>query len=103
MLCLDGMSTSGEPPKLRDVFRKLLPLASQWKTIGVLLDIPKHVLSKIQSDEEGVNDRLHEMLSEWLKQVDPPPTWKDLADAVDVVDQQKAKEIREQCVDLHVT
>ena len=69
----------------------------------MLLGIPKHVLDKIQSDEEGVEDRLQEMLSEWLKQVDPAPTWKDLADAVDVVDQQKAKEIREQCVDLHIT
>ena len=74
----------------------MLSLSSQWKTIGGLLGIPKHVLDKIQSDEEGVEDRLHEMLSQWLKQVDPPPTWKDLADAVNRVDQQKAKEIRQQ-------
>ena len=62
----------------------------------------KHVLDKIQSDEEGVEDCLREMLSQWLNQVDPPPTWKDLADAVDAVDPKKAKEIREQydCVDV---
>ena len=59
-----------------------------------------HTLDKIKNDEEGVDDRLREMLFEWLKQVDPPPSWKDLADAVDNVDKQKAKEIRDQCVDI---
>ena len=58
-----------------------------------------HVLDKIQSDNEGVENRLQEMLSIWLKQVDPP-RWKDIADAVDNVDKQKAKEIRDQCVDI---
>ena len=82
------------------MFRKLLPLAFHWKTIGTLLDIPQHVLNRIQRDESGVNDCLRVMLSEWLKQVDPPPRWKDLADAVDDVDKQKAKEIRDQCVDI---
>ena len=93
---------SGRPPELRDAFMTLLPLAFQWKTIGIILRIPKHVLDKVQSDEEGINNCLQEMLSQWLKQVDPAPTWKDLANAVDVVDQKKAKEIREQydCVDV---
>ena len=78
------------------MLRKLLPLSSRWKTIGALLEIPTHVLDKIQSNEEGVEGRLQEMLSEWLKQVDPAPTWKDLADAVDDLDKKKAKEIRDQ-------
>ena len=40
------------------------------------------------------------MLSEWLKKIDPPPTWEALADAVETVDPIKAKEIRAQCVDV---
>ena len=82
------------------MFRRLLPLAPHWKNIGTLLDIPKHVLNRIQSDEDGVKSCLREMLSEWLDQVDPPPRWKDLADAVDDLDKQKAKEIRDQCIDI---
>ena len=80
--------------KLRDVFAVLHPLATQWKTIGILLGIQKHVLDRIKNDEAGVNDRLQEMLSEWLKQVNPPPTWEDLANAVEEIDQSKAQEIR---------
>ena len=40
------------------------------------------------------------MLSEWLKQTDPSSTWSALADAVEMVDQSTAKEIRENCVDI---
>jgi hypothetical protein len=35
------------------------------------------------------------MLSEWLKQIDPPPTWTALAEAVEVIDESKAQRLRE--------
>lgn len=87
-------TTADNKFKLKNTFTLLLPLATQWKTIGTLLGIEKHILDKIKSDEDGVNDRLQEMLSEWHKQIDPLPTWRDLAKAVERVDPQKAKEIR---------
>ena len=62
--------------------------------------IEKHVLDKIESDKQRVNDCLLEMLSEWLKQVDPPPTWNDIADAVERVDLLKAEEIRKRSIDI---
>ena len=76
------------------MFKKLFPLAKDWKTIGCLLGVERHVLDSIKRDEEGVRDCLNAMLSEWLKQVDPPPTWTDIVDAVEEVDSSKAKEIR---------
>ena len=39
-------------------------------------------------------DCLREMLSWWLKQVTPPPTWAELVDAVEQIDESKAKELR---------
>jgi hypothetical protein len=84
------------------VFDKLLPLATHWKSIGTLLGVSKPVLDKIKSDEEGANDRLQEMLSEWLKQIDPPPTWTALAAAVEKIDSSKAVEIRKYCLDMPV-
>ena len=86
--------TAGDTPKLKDVFNELLDLASHWKTIGTLLGLESRLLDKIKSDEEGAHDRLQKMLSEWLKQADPPPTWKDITDAVERVDTTKAQEIR---------
>ena len=49
----------------------------------------------IKRDEEGVKDCLQAMLSEWLKQVHPQPTWTDIVDAVEEVDSSKAEEIRQ--------
>ena len=91
-----GMSVLlDDKPKLRDAVKKLLPLSKDWKTIGVLLGVEKHILDKVKRDEEGVTDCLQEMLSEWLNQVDPPPTWKDLVEAVEAMNPAKAEEIRQ--------
>ena len=84
---------------MKDVFRLLLPLASSWKNIGVLLGLSEDILDQINHDEQGVQNCLRKTVSCWLKQVNPPPRWKDLADAVDNIDPLKAQEIRNQCCD----
>ena len=89
LLCID------EKPQLRDVYKELFPLSTDWKSIGTLLGISKNVLDRIRDDNDGVNDRLQEMLAVWLKQIDPLPTWKQLADEVEVIDPTKARKIRE--------
>ena len=83
-----------DKPKFRDAFRNLLSLANKWRTIGALLGVERHVLESIKKDEDGVDDCLQAMLSAWLKQIDPLPTWKELSDAVEKVDVDKALEIR---------
>ena len=89
---------------LSNVFKDLLPLAADWKNIGALLGIKEHILAKIRADETSVRDCLREMISEWLKQVEPPPTWAALADAVENLDKSKAQEIRANHVDVdHVS
>ena len=94
MVCHCVFLTADEKPKMRDVFRDLLPLAHEWSTIGILLGVRKHILERIKADENGARNRLQGMLSEWLKQVDPEPTWASLVEVVESVDQQKAREIR---------
>ena len=89
----------GGKPEFKIVFKELYSLATQWKTIGALLGISKPVLDKIKSDEERADDRLQEMLSEWLKQTDSPPTWTKLADAVEIINKSKAQKLREHCLD----
>ena len=100
MLSIIVIIIAGDKPKLKDVFKELLPQATEWKTIGTLLGIEEHILDKIKCDEEGARDRLQKMLSEWLKQADPLPTWKELADAMEAVDALKAKELRSRSADI---
>lgn len=67
--------------------------ASRWKDIGVFLGIADGPLDTIEADHKGVMGCLRELLSLWLKQVDPPPTIKALAEAVKLINPRKAEEI----------
>ena len=40
------------------------------------------------------------MLSEWLKMIDPPPTWTALAEAMEMIDESKAEKLREHYLDI---
>ena len=53
---------------------------------------------EIKRNEDGVNECLQEMLSEWLGC--PVPTWIDLADAVESVDSSLALKIRARIADV---
>ena len=64
----------------------LLPVAADWQNIGVFLNISDADLEQIESDYSGCKDCVREMIRKWLKQVNPAPTWKYLAEAVELVD-----------------
>ena len=91
---LHDITVTDSTPKLNAAFKKLLPLAEKWKTIGILIGLESHILENIKKDEEGVQNCLGKMLSEWLKIADPPPTWKDIIDAVQAVDPSRAEEMK---------
>jgi hypothetical protein len=82
-------------PTLPVAFKELLPVAASWKSIGTLLGIAPHLLDNIEGNERKVEDSLREMLSKWLKQVTPKPTWAALADAVEPFNETIAHQIRE--------
>lgn len=72
----------------------LLPEAKNWHNIGIMLDIPEPTLERIEADyHDDCQQSLREMIKSWLKQVDPTPTWKDLADAVHEFNPSLAKKI----------
>ena len=78
----------------------LLPEAKNWQIIGTFLDIPETILDRIEADHPN-NCYLcvKELIKAWLKQVDPPPSWKNLAEAVHVLNPILAKKVRETTVD----
>ena len=70
-----------------------LPIASNWKVIGALLGISSDILSRIASNEAGVENRLFAMLNE-LSCRRLPPTWEALAEAVKHFNPDLAERIR---------
>ena len=63
--------------------------------VGALLGLKMATLERIQNKEHDVRSCLLAMLSQLSKQqIDPPPTWAALAEAVEEVDPSIAKHIR---------
>ena len=73
-------------PKLSTCLKFLLPEAKHWHNIGSLLEISETTLEQIEADYPGgCQQCVREMIKSWLKQVNPPPSWKDLAKAVWII------------------
>ena len=84
-----------KPLTLSALFRELLPLATSWQTIGENLKIPSEILSTIGIDcQYRGRDCLREMLDEWLKMIEPLPTWEQLVQAVMPIDKEKAETLQ---------
>ena len=102
----------GDQLTLIKAFREVVHLPRNWYTLGLLLNVPKSSLSTIRRNNPEYHDRLifttenpydvdrlYETLQEWLNQTDSPPTWHELAEAVEPLYRHTAQEIRQRyCV-----
>ena len=74
-------------------------MRAKWKNIGIQLDIHMGTLNVVDERCRGDPDKsLPDMLDHWLKQVDPPPSWEALAEALEsapVGEGRLAEEIRQ--------
>ena len=59
----------------------LLPLANEWESIGFCLELIDFEDS-VKASAKTAPSSLKETLKLWFNHVDPPPTWKELAEAV---------------------
>jgi len=68
---------------LSEVRGALYEARAKWYDIGVELKLSPGTLTSIGKDYHGVAEYLREVCSEWLKCIDPPPTWEALAEALE--------------------
>ena len=74
-----GPLTTGDLKKVRN---SVWDARAKWYDIGIELEIDVSVLEAIKSDNDDVALCLTTMLTGWLKQTTPSPTWEALADAL---------------------
>ena len=69
-----------------------------WKLFGVMLKIQLSFLNNIAAKyPHGPGNCLMEVLEQWLKRVNPPPSWKVLTEALQILGEEKlACELEEQ-------
>ena len=90
--CVIGLH---ERPTLHNAHVAIREIAHDWRNIGRNLKLTNHWLKEIYLDSNRTaNDCLLSMLKIWLKRAIPPPTWEELAKAVENTDQTIARKIR---------
>ena len=90
-------SRDTNPPKLPSALKLVFPLASKWHNLGVFLGLDEGRLNTIRHNcKNEAEDCLREVLSAWIKQVDPPPSWSALAVAVETFNPSIAEKIKQQ-------
>ena len=76
-----------------------MPLASNWKTLGTLLNLKDSDLDIIQANNHNQSvECLRETLSLLLRQTEPTCTWQDVAGAIELLNPKKAEDIRDKFV-----
>ena len=76
------MSTRLTSKDLKDIQNVLWDAQKKWFNIGIQLGLDSVKLEAIKCNCTDVEDRFTKMLSEWLVQVDPEPTWDRLVSAL---------------------
>lgn len=72
-------------PLFTQLVKELLKvIAAEWEDIGLFLHIEEGVLAAVKADLPGDCQKcFRRMLKIWLKQVNPPPTWSAIIEAID--------------------
>ena len=65
------------------VRKELLDVSHKWLDIGLELKLRVGTLERLRHQYPDTSTCLREMVLEWLKEVDPPPTWEGLACALE--------------------
>ena len=80
-------------------------MADKWNPIGIYLETSECQLNAIDAKHHGDPQKcLVAMLTEsWLPQVNPPPTWQEIAEAVEFVGYPDvAQKLRDKFCDRHI-
>ena len=80
-------------------------MADKWNLIGIYLEIPEGQLNAIDAKHRGDPQKcLMAMLTEsWLPRVSPPPTWEEIAEAVEFVGYPDvAQKLRDKFCECHI-
>ena len=92
--------TSLDKLTLKYLMKELHPKVSdKWDDIGIELEVDDKLLVQIKKDYPGNSKQcLKEVLREWLRTSNPPPSWEAIAQVVaDVGDEELAAELRSKC------
>ena len=72
-----------QKPELPDVYRLTLPISSNWNRIGSELRVSFNFRKGLKSNNQSNDDRLEDVLHQWLQSATTPPTWLQFLSALE--------------------
>jgi len=83
------ISSTAVTPALKELSNAVDSVVN-WFSLGVKLELERHMLIQIEKDHRGDNERCkYEMLDRWLRNA-KQPTWKAMADALCLIGEHQA-------------
>lgn len=83
---------------LERLLRLLGEAQNEYYNLGLHLKLRPHILKTIEHDYSSTKRRFTETLMEWLKMINPQPSWKGLIHALALIGRKDmAMEISKQC------
>ena len=70
------------PDDVVDIVEELLPAQNKSYVLGLKLGLPIYVVDEIHATREQPEQRLLRVLLEFVKRVEPRPTWRVIVDAL---------------------
>lgn len=71
-------------------------VSADWEDIGLYLELKPHILHRIKGDnQQSCKKCFREMIKAWFQQVDPPPSWSAIIEAIENLEYESlAHELR---------
>ena len=79
---LDGVEETLSENDDMEILEELLPAKNQSVFLARKLKIPDHTVDAIHKEHADQKERLYRVIQEFLKRVEPRPTWRVILDAL---------------------
>ena len=64
------------------ILEEILPAQNKSYNLGLKLKVPLHVVRAIHAKNQSAEDHLRDVLEEFLKRIEPRPTWRVIINAL---------------------
>ena len=71
-----------QPADVAEILEELLPAQNKSYELGLKFKLPRHELESINKQHSEPKMRLLQVIYHLLDQVEPPPTWRTIVDAL---------------------
>ena len=79
---VDGTGKTLSQDDAVEIVEELLPAKNQSVFLAGKLKIPDHTVETIHKEQTDQKERLYRVIQEFLKQVEPRPTWRIILDVL---------------------